>query len=295
MKRAPRTRQHATRPGFTLIELLVVLGVIALLVGLLVPTLAGARESARQAKCLANQRQLAIAWSMYANDFRDRAMPLASATDASGNDEPVYWWGSHGWSSGGVDHTKGFIAPYLDASLSAGSVFECPSQPWGTYRAQGPAGTATSTYGYNGYYLTPSRTPGWSENIGHRPWRRVSDIRMPSSVFTFADAMIFLGELQNCALLDPPMLYIPSWGWSSNPSPTTSFRHFARRSVAGATVTVRADGSAHASKAQAGWTLPGSVLGSVLPDGVGAGTGQFASASDPTLNEPHYVPDAREW
>lgn len=56
--------------GFTLVELLVVIALIALLVGLLIPTLARSRESARVVKCSANHRNLISAFSMYANDFK---------------------------------------------------------------------------------------------------------------------------------------------------------------------------------------------------------------------------------
>jgi prepilin-type N-terminal cleavage/methylation domain-containing protein len=58
--------------GFTLIELLVVIGIIAVLVGILIPVLGLARESARQSQCLSNLRQLTMGWLMYANNNKGR-------------------------------------------------------------------------------------------------------------------------------------------------------------------------------------------------------------------------------
>ena len=56
--------------AFTLIELLVVISIIALLIGILLPALSAARETARQSACLSNNKQLAIGFATYANDFR---------------------------------------------------------------------------------------------------------------------------------------------------------------------------------------------------------------------------------
>jgi prepilin-type N-terminal cleavage/methylation domain-containing protein/prepilin-type processing-associated H-X9-DG protein len=58
--------------GFTLVELLVVIGIIALLIGMLMPTLARAREQANRIACLANLRTLGQAMILYANGFKDR-------------------------------------------------------------------------------------------------------------------------------------------------------------------------------------------------------------------------------
>jgi prepilin-type N-terminal cleavage/methylation domain-containing protein/prepilin-type processing-associated H-X9-DG protein len=55
----PGTKVTNSRAGFTLIELLVVIAIIALLVGILLPTLAGARDAARTVRCAANARTVA--------------------------------------------------------------------------------------------------------------------------------------------------------------------------------------------------------------------------------------------
>jgi prepilin-type N-terminal cleavage/methylation domain-containing protein/prepilin-type processing-associated H-X9-DG protein len=57
------------RNGFTLIELLVVIAIIAILAAILFPVFARAREKARQASCLSNTKQLALASIMYSADY----------------------------------------------------------------------------------------------------------------------------------------------------------------------------------------------------------------------------------
>lgn len=64
---------HASRhrAAFTLIELLIVIAIIAILIGLVLPGLAGARQAARSVKCLSNQRQIGMALQMYATTFKE--------------------------------------------------------------------------------------------------------------------------------------------------------------------------------------------------------------------------------
>ena len=304
-----RSRAHH---GFSLVELLVVIAIVALLIGLLLPSLAHARQSARATVCSSNQRQLVTAWTLYAGDYRDLAMPLAYwQWEDIGTGPQIFWWGTQGTSTSQVDHSKGFIAAYLDAALSRNSVFECPSQPWGSYVPQGGARQPTSTYGYNGYYLSPEKTPGWGSQIGHRPWQRLSTLGSPDRLLVFADALLggeFKGDpLRNCALLDPPLLFstnrdqysdggysvdevdelvqalLASGRWSVNPFPTTAFRHSQGNPASprrgGNAVAASADSSVKAYK----HPLVGLPQANDLIGSIGG------------LNPTQYVPDASVW
>jgi prepilin-type N-terminal cleavage/methylation domain-containing protein/prepilin-type processing-associated H-X9-DG protein len=122
-----------TARAFTLIELLVVVCVLAVLAATLAPTLAGSRIGSQTLRCVNNNRQLAVAWRMYADDSSDRIVyaGVSGATMINSND--VYAWtgssmdfnpGNTGNWDTNVDIVKRPLWPYTSKDAS---IYRCPS------------------------------------------------------------------------------------------------------------------------------------------------------------------------
>jgi prepilin-type N-terminal cleavage/methylation domain-containing protein len=117
----PSQRSPAWRSGpraaFTLIELLVVIAVIAILAGLLFPVFAQARDKARQAACLSNEKQIAAAVALYRQDW-DGAGPFAGWPPG-----PQWQFNVHAPSSHYEFEWQFTIQPYLKSA----AVLRCAS------------------------------------------------------------------------------------------------------------------------------------------------------------------------
>ena len=130
-----------SRSAFTLIELLVVISIIALLIGILLPALGAARETARGAVCLSNIRQLQLVFLNFAADNDDSLPGRAAVRDPDGNlltnNADARAWVPQGWL---VDSTAADPVPYaVDFSKSASWSYlggGYPSLPTGRIFAQ---------------------------------------------------------------------------------------------------------------------------------------------------------------
>jgi len=174
---APSPRQRKTA-GFTLVELLVVIGIIALLVSILLPSLNRAREMAKQTACLSNIRQLGMAFVMYVNDNHG-IYPFSSRYDVP-RPENWIWFGNPPLPTGtktffgqpfpfGVppvtgDLSSSAIAKYLGIQAGQGNataggpdpqfynIFRCPSDNVYQRSSVGPSGPYNYSYSMNQYF-----------------------------------------------------------------------------------------------------------------------------------------------
>jgi len=94
--------------GFTLIELLVVIAIIALLLGILIPTLGKARQSAQAVKSKANLRSLGQIQFLYAGDFKDSYInPFNTTYTSGGGPQTLGWAVARKQGLGGLYHFTG--------------------------------------------------------------------------------------------------------------------------------------------------------------------------------------------
>lgn len=121
-------RGRTSGRGFTLVELLVVIGIISLLISILLPSLARARESAVSVACLSNLRQMGIAINMYTNENQGK-LPVGDYgkwfdTTPDTLDDDTRWYLLINPYLGGVGNTEKTIQSGNGGSLS--KLFQCP-------------------------------------------------------------------------------------------------------------------------------------------------------------------------
>ena len=109
---------RAEASAFTLIELLVVIAIIAILAALLLPSLSKAKQQSQGIQCVSNVRQLALAWTLYAGDYKDYYPPNPDEGDEQTfyNNVAPWIYGVLDWTTDNPDNTN---TAYLSGNLTS--------------------------------------------------------------------------------------------------------------------------------------------------------------------------------
>jgi prepilin-type N-terminal cleavage/methylation domain-containing protein/prepilin-type processing-associated H-X9-DG protein len=190
----------SSRRGFTLVELLVVIGIIALLISMLLPSLNRARESAKSVACLSQLRQIGSASALYVNEYRGYLVPshvLPGTPDG--------------------DRVHQFLKKYVP-NTAGRTVWTCPNA------IPGVNDEFPLTYGANQsvHVFANSFLPK------NPPLAKITRIRTPAECIAFADASqtsgVFTtgGWLDNTGYPGAPFLEAPGNYTDPNSAPVTA-------------------------------------------------------------------------
>ncbi len=216
------SRPTSRTRAFTLVELLVVIGIIAVLIGLLLPALSGAREQARAVQCLSNLREMVVASQSYATTFRGYYPPAI-----------------HGHSDGKLAYADNWDYTIV-TDLSTFRVTVQPGLLWmgrGDLRVQQcPSfeGSAMAAHNeHTGYNYNTSHVGRGMYAAGSKfdPPAKLVEVRKPAETVLFGDGEFVAGGA-NKYMRSPQPSGFPSDVGVPRHTGTQGFRHRRRTNAA---------------------------------------------------------------
>ena len=184
-------------PGFTLIELLVVLAIVSLLAALLLPSLARAKAKATGIGCLNNERQLGVAWLVYASDAAD-ALPnnygVADTQRTVAERRFLNWannvmsWELDDLNTNATLLAAGGLGPYCAGNVTP---FRCPSDRVLSDLQQGAGWPQRSrTISMNAMVGDAGEFTTKGSNVNnpyYRQFFRLAQVPNPAGIFVFIE------------------------------------------------------------------------------------------------------------